>query len=129
MSIKKFRGKFFDFGMDLYYDFFFGKKSAYPLEFLNLYHYCPGYFIIDKSLHLNYHNLERGEKMEPVEVKLKRLPQNLKKEVEDFVDFLLEKRNKKIRKKPTLDWIGGLKEFKDQYTSLELQKKANEWRT
>ncbi|UCH97269.1 MAG: DUF2281 domain-containing protein [Candidatus Aminicenantes bacterium] len=67
--------------------------------------------------------------MDPVEVKLKRLPRNLKKEVEDFVDFLLEKRNKKIRKKPTLSWIGGLKEFKDQYTSLELQKKANEWRT
>jgi hypothetical protein len=67
--------------------------------------------------------------MEPVEVKLKRLPQYLKKEVEDFVDFLLEKRTKKNSKKPTLNWIGGLKEFKDQYTSLELQKKANEWRT
>ncbi len=66
--------------------------------------------------------------MEPVEVKIKRLPQSLKKEVEDFVDFLIEKKCKKTSKKPTLSWIGGLKEFKDRYTSLELQKKANEWR-
>jgi hypothetical protein len=35
---------------------------------------------------------------------------------------------KKSSKKPTLDWIGGLKKFKDHYTSLELQKKGNEWR-
>jgi hypothetical protein len=65
--------------------------------------------------------------MEPIEVKLKRLPQYLKKEVEDYIDFLLEKRTKKSSKKPTLNWIGGLKEFKDQYTSLELQKKANHY--
>jgi len=26
-----------------------------------------------------------------------------------------------------LDWAGGLKEYKDKYTSLELQKKILEW--
>ena len=26
------------------------------------------------------------------------------------------------------DWAGGLSEFRDQYTSIELQKKALEWR-
>ena len=66
--------------------------------------------------------------MEPVEVKIKKLPRTLKREVEDFVDFLLEKKCKIPSKRPKLNWIGGLKEFKDQYTSLELQKKANEWR-
>lgn len=68
--------------------------------------------------------------MESVEIKIKKLPQHLKKEVEDFVDFLLEKKCKKRsrKRKPKLDWIGGLKEFKDQYTAMELQKKANEWR-
>lgn len=32
------------------------------------------------------------------------------------------------KKKPKLDWVGGLEEFRDQYTALELQKKALEWR-
>ena len=37
---------------------------------------------------------------------------------------------KKVRgeKKPTFDWVGGLKEFRDEYTSVELQEKASEWR-
>ena len=32
------------------------------------------------------------------------------------------------KKKPKLDWIGGLEELRDQYTALELQKKSLEWR-
>ena len=32
------------------------------------------------------------------------------------------------KKKPKLDWIGGLKEYRDQYTALELQKEALNWR-
>lgn len=32
------------------------------------------------------------------------------------------------RKKPKLDWVGDLKEYRDQYTALELQKKALDWR-
>lgn len=32
------------------------------------------------------------------------------------------------KKKLKLDWIGGLKEYRDQYTALELQKKALDWR-
>ena len=39
----------------------------------------------------------------------------------------LEKVSKR-KKKPKLDWIDGLKEYRDQYTALELQKKALEWR-
>ena len=34
----------------------------------------------------------------------------------------LEKVSKR-KKKPKLDWIDGLKEYRDQYTALELQKK------
>jgi hypothetical protein len=66
--------------------------------------------------------------MESVELKLKKLPRDLKDEVEDYVDYLLERKCKKNAKKPNLNWIGGLREFKDQYTALELQKKADEWR-
>ena len=32
------------------------------------------------------------------------------------------------KKKPKLDWIGGLEEYRDQYTALELQREALDWR-
>jgi len=38
------------------------------------------------------------------------------------------KSNYSTKKKPKLDWFGGLKEFKVKYTSVELQKKSVEWR-
>lgn len=59
--------------------------------------------------------------------KIDELPDDLKKEVSDFIDFLIAK-NKPTKLKAKLDWIGGLKEFKDIYTSVELQHKASEWR-
>lgn len=31
------------------------------------------------------------------------------------------------KKKLKLDWVGGLKEYRDQYTALELQKEAIDW--
>lgn len=66
--------------------------------------------------------------MEAIETKLKQLPKNLQKEVEDFIDLLLIKKVSKRKKAPKLDWIGGLKEYRNKYTALELQKKASEWR-
>ena len=66
--------------------------------------------------------------MESVERKLKQLPDDLQGEVVDFIDFLLAKKVSKRTRKPKLDWIGGLKEFRCQYTALELQKKALDWR-
>lgn len=59
---------------------------------------------------------------------LEKLPPELQKEVKDFVEFLLGKRVKKSGKKLNLDWAGALKDYRDKYTSLELQKKALEWR-
>lgn len=66
--------------------------------------------------------------METVEQKMKRLPKNLQHEVLDFIDFLLTKKTSPKKKKPKLNWIGGLKEYRDQYTSLDLQKRALQWR-
>jgi len=63
-----------------------------------------------------------------IEQKLKQLPPNLYEEVIDFIDFLIAKKVSTRKKKPKLDWVGGLKEYRHQYTSLELQKKALEWR-
>ena len=67
--------------------------------------------------------------MESIETKFKKLPDYLKEEVEDFIDFLIiKKRISKQKKLPKLDWIGGLKEYRNQYKAVDLQKKASEWR-
>ena len=66
--------------------------------------------------------------METIDHKIKQLPQNLQREVIDFIDFLLSKKVRRKHKKPQLKWIGGLKEYRDKFTALELQKKASEWR-
>lgn len=63
-----------------------------------------------------------------IEEKIRELPPELQQEVEDFVQFLLEKRAHKRGRKLRQDWAGALKEYRGQYTSLALQKKALEWR-
>jgi len=63
-----------------------------------------------------------------VEEMVRRLPPNLRREVEDFVDSLIEKRGRKYGRKLRQDWAGSLRDYRDKYTSLELQKKALEWR-
>ena len=55
------------------------------------------------------------------------LPPDLKEEVKDFAEFLLQKRKKPKQKHLRLSWAGALREYRDQYTSLDLQKKALEW--
>ena len=52
----------------------------------------------------------------------------LQQEVRDFVEFLLERKVRKRGRKLRQDWAGALRKYRDQYTSLELQKKALEWR-
>jgi hypothetical protein len=59
---------------------------------------------------------------------IKELPSELQKEVLDFVQFLIAKRKRKRRHKLRQDWAGALREYRDRYTSLELQRKALEWR-
>ena len=59
---------------------------------------------------------------------IKELPPELQKEVEDFVNFLKEKQSRKLEKKLRQDWAGALRDYRNQYTSPELQKKALEWR-
>jgi hypothetical protein len=56
------------------------------------------------------------------------LPPELQQEVRDFVEFLLERRARKRGRKLRQDWAGALRDYRDQYTSLELQEKALEWR-
>lgn len=67
--------------------------------------------------------------MKALEDLIKELPEDLRKEAEDFVQFLLQKKQKKHGMKLRQDWAGALKDYREQYTSLELQKKSLEWRT
>lgn len=63
-------------------------------------------------------------------LKMSDLPEDLKKEVLDYVDFLLKKykgRETQL-KKFKFDWEGGLSEIKEKFTSVELQHRALEWR-
>jgi hypothetical protein len=66
--------------------------------------------------------------METMEELIKQLPPDLQKEVEDFARFLLERHVQKRGGKLRQDWAGALREYRGQFTSLELQKKALEWR-
>ena len=52
------------------------------------------------------------------------LPPDLQQEVEDYVQFLLEKKVRKHKGRMKLDWRGALSDMKDEYTSVELQHKA-----
>lgn len=66
--------------------------------------------------------------MLPIEELIRQLPPESQQEVRDFAQFLLEKRKRKAGRKLRQDWAGALREYRSQYTSVELQKKALEWR-
>ena len=59
--------------------------------------------------------------------KFDQLPSDLQEKVIKYIDSLLTQKELRKKKKLKLDWIGGLKEYRDQYTALELQKAAVEW--
>ncbi len=66
--------------------------------------------------------------MKTIDDVFSKLPPGLQQEVLDFAHFLLEKRTRKSGRKLRQDWAGALSDYRDQYTSLELQKKSLEWR-
>ena len=67
--------------------------------------------------------------------RFQRVPVSAQQEIADFVEFISAKylitntKNKK-RKKDSFkfNWEGALAEYKNQYTSVELQHQANQWR-
>lgn len=67
--------------------------------------------------------------MTRLEQLVKELPPNLQREVEDFAQFLIEKHHASPpRRFLEQDWAGGLREFRAQYSALELQQQALTWR-
>ena len=67
---------------------------------------------------------------EEIAVKLQKLPENAKREVIDYLDFLLSKyQTKEVeRKNFGFGWEGGLAELRGEFNSVDLQHKASEWR-
>jgi len=65
-----------------------------------------------------------------IEVKMRGLPEDLRREVLDYMEFLLRKYKSKgtKAKKFKFDWEGSLSEIREKVTSIELQHKALEWR-
>lgn len=65
-----------------------------------------------------------------IETKISELPEDLRKEILDYLEFLLEKYKgeKPAAKKFKFDWEGGLAEIPEKFTSVDLQHKALEWR-
>jgi len=63
-----------------------------------------------------------------LEAVIKELPPELQAEVRDFAEFLLEKKRRKGPRPLSQAWAGALEGYRDQYTSLDLQKKSLEWR-
>lgn len=56
------------------------------------------------------------------------LPPDMQAEVRDFVEFLLARRRHGAGKTLRQDWAGTLREHRQEYTSLELQRRALSWR-
>ena len=65
--------------------------------------------------------------MTRLEELMSKLPPELHKEVEEFLEFLLKKQEKKRTGAFKLDWRGELRDFRNRYTSVEIQHKAQEW--
>jgi hypothetical protein len=65
--------------------------------------------------------------MKTLEELIKELPPQLQNEVREYAQYLVDTKAKPKRKYLRMDWAGGLREYRDQFTSLQLQKKALEW--
>ena len=60
--------------------------------------------------------------------RIKEMPPDIQQEIGDFADFILRKRNPNTESTLSQEWAGALSDLKDKFSSLELQKKALEWR-
>jgi len=56
------------------------------------------------------------------------LPPDARDKVRQFVELLHETTNGEGSRRLEQNWAGALSDYREQYTSLELQQKALEWR-
>ncbi len=55
------------------------------------------------------------------------IPPDMEPEARNILESLIKKKRQPKQQKLRLSWMGALKEYREQFTSLELQKKALEW--
>ena len=65
--------------------------------------------------------------MKKIDELIEQLSPELQDKVFDFAQFLLKTKIQPKQKKLRMSWAGGLKEFRNEFTSMELQKKSLEW--
>lgn len=61
-----------------------------------------------------------------IETKINQLSPDLINELDHYLDYLINKKTTQKSRKLTQNWAGGLKE--ENYNSIDLQKKALDWR-
>ncbi len=64
--------------------------------------------------------------IENIEKKINQLSPGMIEELDQYLDYLINKKTTKKPQKLTQNWAGGLKG--EKYNSVELQKKALDWR-
>lgn len=69
-----------------------------------------------------------SKQVKPLDELLRDLPPESQVEVRALVESLMKKRKKKSSGKLRQKWAGALSDFREEYTALELQKKALDWR-
>jgi hypothetical protein len=69
-----------------------------------------------------------SRQLKPLDELVKELPPESQAEVRALVESLLEKRKRQSSGKLRQNWAGALSDYREQYSSLELQKKALDWR-
>ncbi|MBR1369262.1 hypothetical protein RJ53_07035 [Methanocalculus chunghsingensis] len=67
--------------------------------------------------------------MTEIEEMIQELSPDNKKEVKDFIAFLLRKQKAGDGKPLRLSWAGALSRYRDTYTALELQEQSLSWRS
>lgn len=64
-----------------------------------------------------------------IKQKIDELPEELKREVSDYIDFLVSKYERKpLNEKFDFSWEGGMSDSDEEWESVALQHKAREWR-
>ena len=66
--------------------------------------------------------------MKTLEEMIRDLSPDAQRQVAKFVRHLAESAKSAPKRKLDQRWAGALKKYRDQYTSLQLQRKALEWR-
>jgi hypothetical protein len=66
--------------------------------------------------------------MKTLEEMIRDLPPDAQRQVAELVRQLAESPKPAPKRKLDQRWAGALRKYRDQYTSLQLQRKALEWR-